>query len=332
MGNAHRKAKQSLKRAKKKKEARRLQTLSPFRRAAHGGQLECYRGRSDEGLASIIVLGHLAAGQYAMSGFLIDLWCVGLKDAWGQKQITRAIFENEVLPAWRRSGEDIGRASIEEVRKLIAGAVRFSLQNGFRLPEHWDRYAAILGEMEEIATADLSEFGVDGKLRYVGTEEFLHERLAKCSPAEFLARPDVEFVMQEAEFDSEDEADDEDVDLDEALDEALKDPKLAAEFDATAREILPALQLRLDKACSRMGVTPHPRLADAALLAMMAETALASDADPDAEEFSEADVTETIDEMLSHLAPDEQEEMRAGLAQFVQIAPNMEDDDQGEST
>jgi hypothetical protein len=211
--NAHKKAKQGLKRAKKKKEARRLLTLSPFRRAAHAGQLECYQGLSNSGLATLLVLGHVSSGTYVMSGFLVDLWCVGLKDAWGQKQITRPGFEQEILPKWRQAGETITRIEPEAARRLIAGAIRFSHQNGFRLPEHWDRYAAILGNLGDIPHADLSQFGVDGKLRYVGTQEFLAERLAGCTMQEFLQRPDIEFIFGGPDF-AEYDAMDEDVDDD----------------------------------------------------------------------------------------------------------------------
>jgi hypothetical protein len=208
--NAHKNAKKGLKRAKKQKEARRLQTLSPFRRAAHNGQIECYRGRTDEGIGTLMVLGHITSGSYAMAGFLIDFWCVGLKDAFGQKQIARAEFDQQIMPQWRTGGETIGKIEPEAARRLIAGAIRFSHQNGFRLPEHWDRYAAILGDLGDIAKADLSEFGVDGKLRYVGTQQFLRERLAKCSVDEFLRRPDVEFVFQAPGFDGDEETFDDD--------------------------------------------------------------------------------------------------------------------------
>jgi hypothetical protein len=221
--NAHKKAKQGLKRAKKKKEARRLLTLSPFRRAAHVGQLECYRGLSNSGLATVIVLGHVSGGSHAMSGFLVDLWCVGLKDAWGNKQLTRPEFEQEFLPKWRKAGETITRIELDEARRLIAGAIRFSHQNGFRLPEHWDRFTAILGALGDIPNADLSQFGVDGKLRYVGTQEFLAERLAACTMEEFLRRPDIEFILggsDFAEYDAVDEdADDEEFDEDEESDD-----------------------------------------------------------------------------------------------------------------
>lgn len=192
---ARKKEKHRLDRLKKQRESRKLQGVSPLRRiAASNPRLECWitEGWKEMGIASVQVLATPREGPSALGLFLVDLWAVGLKDVGGTIGISR-------MEVMKQHEQNLGPAIVPidpaEVRRLIAGAIRFSRQNGFKLPAKWENWVSILGPLGDLATADLADFTKDGKVLYVGEEEFLGERLADSSPREFLARPDTDYTI-----------------------------------------------------------------------------------------------------------------------------------------
>ncbi|MGD0463038.1 MAG: hypothetical protein ABSB74_11190 [Tepidisphaeraceae bacterium] len=143
---------------------------------------------------------------------------------------------------------ELVRIEPDAARHLVAGAIRFARQNGFRLPAHYERWVNLLGEIPDPATADLRSFGKDGGLLWVGSLEDLGKRLIGCSLDDFLDRPDVDFVAPEEGFDEpdwEDESEDdsgEEIELDEALDQSIEDTcKRLTRFCASRGEPLPPL-------------------------------------------------------------------------------------------
>lgn len=222
--DARKKEKQRLKREKKKQAARKAASENPLRRIAKSGlPLECWVSSiwRRNGLADVFVIGHIPGGSECLVVFLIDLYCVGLKDAWGRKDLTRAQIRDEFLEPRQERGGKLEKLDVEKVRRLVAGAIRFSRQNGFSLPAHYERWTAILGDLGQINNADLSDFGAPGGgLLYIGDLDFLRRRLIAATPDEFLSRPDVKFMGPPEGFFSEiddesDFEDDEDEDEDE---------------------------------------------------------------------------------------------------------------------
>ena len=85
--DARKKQKQRLKRQQKQRERRKAQAVTPLQRIARdGGTLECYVNANwrETGMANLNVLGHAPGGRLALASFLVDVWCVGLKDAYGR--------------------------------------------------------------------------------------------------------------------------------------------------------------------------------------------------------------------------------------------------------
>jgi hypothetical protein len=263
--DARKKEKHRLKRLKKKKEIRRVETISPFRRAGmFDGKLECYAtaGYFEKGLGDFIVLGQVPGGSYVMACFLVDFWCVGLKDAWGRPVPSRHEFEETILDPWRERATLV-RVEAKDVHRYVAGAIRFSHMNGFRLPPHWERFAAILGDLGDVRNTDLSGFGIDGGLRFVGEFDFLRRRLIGSTVEEFLSRPDVKYITSADSLeweDEESEEDDEDSDPDAALDDWG--------IEALTGQVLKAAVLEIGKQDIRRwieqnNVVPHPMLDEA---------------------------------------------------------------------
>jgi len=252
-------------------------------------------------MASIHVLFKQPGGGMALGAYLVDLWCMGLKDAYGRLDMTRAEIEQEVLTKLQTRIE-LERVDLEVVKRLVAGGIRFAQKNGFRLPHRHDRWTALLGDLGPIEQADLRDFGTeDGKLRYVGTESGLRERLIGCPVEQFLARSDVGFIMEQ---DGETRGD-EDEEADEFSDEL--------DLDEAVQEMAETLVSAVRKWCFANGQVPHPRLAEAAsvLLTEMADSMRdgAFEELEDGDEDSEADSGETgemVERVFDYFEPEEQ--------------------------
>jgi hypothetical protein len=218
--SARKKEKHRLKRKEKKHQLQKVHSRTALQRlAAEGGRLECWimpKDWKEYGIATMRVLGRAPGGRAATAVFLVDFWAVGLKDAFGRSDVPELEFREGSLDPWI---EKTGAVKLDEetARRMIAGAVRFGRQNGFRMPPAWEKFVVIFGRsiLDQIPTADLSDFGIDGGLRYVGTMDFLKTRLT-MPPREFLTRPDVHYVMeagsrlvQSDDDDAEDENEDE---------------------------------------------------------------------------------------------------------------------------
>ena len=277
--DARKKQKHRLKRKQKQIEARKAKSVTPLDRIARsGGVLECYVNDdwTETGIASIQVLGRAADGGCAHAAFLVDVWCVGLKDAYGSRTALRSEFENLL----ERLGErmHMGPIPAEVARRLVAGGVRFARQNGFHLPSHSDRWTAIFGDLGDVASADLTDFGVEGNgrgLRYVGTLDFLKRRLAHCSAEQFLARPDVHWMLSDGtpanlahvhlsddDQDLGDDEDDDDLDFD-TLDPEGEDAPILAVLENMVGGVADRTEDAIRKWCFQTGRAPHPRLREA---------------------------------------------------------------------
>ena len=267
MSRQNKKERQRLKRKQKQLKLRKESGLSVFQRLARmGGPMRCSitPNWKSIGEASLIVVRDAPGAGKVLLGFLIDFWCVGLKDAYGREDISLAEIE-----AHRDRTGSVPIAE-SEARRLIAGAIRFSRRNGFKLPHKYERFAAAAGVTPADAeNADLSDFGMEGgKLRYVGSIAELRRKLAG-SLEDFMARPDIEFVMSPAGMGSfDDEFYDEEEDSDESDIEAIgdqaaeDDSDVPAEFAQMMEEIAARAEAAVRAWLVEQGQTPHPRLAD----------------------------------------------------------------------
>ena len=223
-------ASKRLKRERKRRALRRAAAGSPVKRAAGGPLVECRitAGWREQGIASIYIARQGPAGL-AVAGFLVDLWCAGLKDVLGYLDLTADEYRDMLDRAADRAGGETVPVPLDEAARLIAAGAAFARRNGFRLPADWDKWAAFAGPVDPAAAAataaDLSGFGRDGKLHWVGPREDLRRRLIGSTVEAFCARPDVTCAFGSAAGGGFAEDDEDGDDVAETPEERLEDLK-----------------------------------------------------------------------------------------------------------
>ncbi len=304
------------KRQQRKRALARQRGGSPYQRIGVSGDVvACYINRNwrVEGQACIYLLRRVLGAGHAMGAYLVDTWCVGLKDAWGRLDIDYNEFSESVHD--RVGSEvDLVRVDLDTARRLVGAGIRFADQNGFRLPPRYERWVALLGDIGDWSTADLSGFSVDGKLRYVGSMEDLKRRLVGCTVEEFLAREDVEFVLGDDDFTLLD-------DTTQALEETIGDLRCRG---------LNAVR----QWCFANGMAPHSRLADA--WDMMVQSILQDEPPDEDEEELDEQLPDSTAVNIARLVGLEDPQGQVGLRQaFEQVRVFMQQfespDELGES-
>src|SRR4051812_12418100 len=147
---ADKKAKQRLKGERKRLALRKAGAISPYKKAAHGRLAAVWANGDwrERGQASVFVFRETSGGGLAMAGFLVDLWCAGLKDAWGRLDVFREEFDKIVDGMDERMDGQMAEVPLDEAAGIVAGGIRFAVRNGFRLPAHYTRWTAFLGPLD----------------------------------------------------------------------------------------------------------------------------------------------------------------------------------------
>ena len=315
---ARRKERKRLKREKIKAQRRRAASGSPYKHVGRFGEIEaCYINGEWQtaGFATLQIIRENPRGGFAMACFLIDLWCAGLKDAWGSLDL----FQEDVNRNLDRARErfELVRIDPDQARRLVAGAIRFARQNGFRLPAHYDRWVNVLGDVPDPATADLRPFGKDGGLLWVGRMDDLRRRLIGCSFEDFLAKPHVRFVT---DSELEDEWDDEDFDDEEFDDDGEEVDSEAVEFANKMQEKhIDKICAVVHRRCQEGTETPSPLLREAATAILsVAMLELAADAGDETLAQSIEAVKAMAEEDLPFDCP---EELKSAIQQIYRLIP-----------
>ncbi len=135
----------------------------------------------ERGIASLYVLQQdpRLREDHTFTAFLIDLWGVGLKDAFQRFHTSRRRVERELerLRQERMLETDPPAyipCSTADMRRLVSGGIEWARQHGFRTPPHIIRIAeSVLGPAAKDEPPDLSEFGRNGKPFLIGDPQTL---------------------------------------------------------------------------------------------------------------------------------------------------------------
>lgn len=126
----------------------------------------CFGGSeiAQTGLATIVVARRIGDDNYIAANYLVDVWCLGVKDADFKKNLTHSMLEALVHGAIREQGSIVSY-SYEDTRSLILGSVAFAAQFGLAPHADWVRAKTLIEP--DRAFVDKLTFGIKGKPHYV---------------------------------------------------------------------------------------------------------------------------------------------------------------------
>jgi hypothetical protein len=253
MDRAAKKAKKRLKREQKRRQIHKQSSISPFRVVETASRVvECRMNAdwAEKGMMQVIVLREARGLGLCFASFLIDTWCMGLKDAFAKFGILQEDYDDVLQRADRVFDGGVVRIDEAEAAKWVSAGIRFAQRNGFRLFADVMKCTSFLrGIAPEAADVTMFGFEVDGqrKLHFMGPMDDLRKHLATQSVQDFLARPDVVYTSEvragdvgfedEDDFDEGFDADEDDAEMDEST--------LVEALHRTAHRIAQAVHSRL---------------------------------------------------------------------------------------
>jgi hypothetical protein len=184
------------KRKEKKHELVRQQSAGLAERltaAARYPVLHCLVGDrlADQGMGWVLLSRELPGGRVAVATFLLDRYCLGVKDT-HMEILGRSAYESKYL---RRMDAEMPSHDVPpaEARKLLTEAVAYARRLGF--PPHADSAKAMLlfGDVNPTDSSAVFEFGKDGKPFFIAGPYDTPERCrrilatltASCGPDGF---------------------------------------------------------------------------------------------------------------------------------------------------
>ena len=130
--------------------------------AAAAPVLHCWVSstRTAEGMRTVLLSRQLSGGNIAFAVFLVDLWCLGVKNAMGNV-LSKGEY-NAFLSRFRDRMEMVTTAP-EDARKLVEGAVQYARDLGLEPHADYHRTKPIFGDIDTSQATREFTFGQDGK-------------------------------------------------------------------------------------------------------------------------------------------------------------------------
>lgn len=193
MARSDKKQRNKARREAKRRDARRKASQSPIKRFAEAkGEIDVYMVGDFHGdrQVQIIFYKRTAMGNI-LATFLVDRGVVGLKDAWAKPHCP----PDELDMILRQFPTDLQgrRTTVDDAVSLLRSAVRFTVDNGMRLPKDLDKATSIFGGLGDWRDADTSQFIME----FAGHPEDLRQRLVTSSFEDYIQRKDVSFIFSD---------------------------------------------------------------------------------------------------------------------------------------
>lgn len=115
----------------------------------------------ESGMAHVIVTRVRPSGNLVMATFLVDTFCLGVKDAGYYENMTPSDFE-EYLDNCKK-GMGLEEISYNEAHNIIYGAIAFAEEGGIKPAKDFDPAGYILEEDTDDIPLIEYDFGKDGK-------------------------------------------------------------------------------------------------------------------------------------------------------------------------
>lgn len=142
----------------------------------------------EKGMGSVLVSRQLPDGKVAYAVFLVDMYCLGVKDVFVGIS-PRPRYDRDLYDKMTRQGEWTS-LSPECARKLIEGAVQYALDLGLSPHPDYRVASRIFGDIQAEACAEQYTYGKDGKPFFIASpnddtfrcEAILRTLHSRCGP------------------------------------------------------------------------------------------------------------------------------------------------------
>jgi len=126
----------------------------------------CYITESwqEKGIGNIIITREKPNGMYGVGVYLIDLFCLGLKNTFYLPDSSPAEIESKLL---KHENEHFVRIHEDKAHSIIYGGIDSAAKIGFFPHRDFKQTKYVLKSREEIDFDDSIEFGKDGKPFYI---------------------------------------------------------------------------------------------------------------------------------------------------------------------
>jgi hypothetical protein len=157
------------KRSEKRRDLHKAQSAglaTQMQRASSAHIHECLMssGIVEDGIGHV-VFSRKGDGQISAAVFLVDVYCLGVKDAFGGMMTLKDYqrFKEQL----GGSGHDVAAIDAPSARRLVERAVDYARSIGFSPVADYRKLAPLFGDVNPDDGRDLCEFGQDGKPLYV---------------------------------------------------------------------------------------------------------------------------------------------------------------------
>jgi hypothetical protein len=117
-----------------------------------------------QGIGSVLLSRELPDHSVVVSLFLVDRWCLGVKDAFAEV-LSRSAYDSKYVQT-RRPGSALQDVTPAAVRKFVEEAVAYAAGLGFQPHPDYQKAKLLFGDIDAGACQDEFEFGKDGKPFY----------------------------------------------------------------------------------------------------------------------------------------------------------------------
>ena len=126
------------------------------------------------GLAQIFVT-RLEKNQYLVVSYLVDYYCLGVKDVWGPRKFNSTKYSALVEKTYASFDQGYREITLELAQAIIFGAVEYAQKLGLNPHSDWSKAKEHLGK--PLFNSPKIEFGRKGKPLYISGPYDNHEKI-----------------------------------------------------------------------------------------------------------------------------------------------------------
>jgi hypothetical protein len=119
----------------------------------------------EQGMGNVLLSRELPLRQVAFGAFLVDMYCLGVKDAF-YGVMAHSEYQERLLDGMFRRF-DTTNLEPEAARKLVEGAVAYARDLGFTPHADYQRAKLIFGDIDAGESDAEFDFGKDGKPHFI---------------------------------------------------------------------------------------------------------------------------------------------------------------------